>query len=339
MSVATRFGDDPSGAPVYRVTLSNGGAAADVMTWGAILLDYRIGGVERSLVLGAPALAPYFSSLRYFGAIVGRVANRIAGGRALIDGVRYDFDRNENGRTTLHGGASGCADQNWRLVDHNAARCRLGLRLRDGLDGFPGDLDIEAAYALGDDGALTITMAATSSAPTLCNLAHHAYWNLDGSADVSDHRLTIAAERYLPVDAAQIPIGAPALVDGTRFDYRRPRAVASPGDGPLDHNFCLDGDGAPMRSACALVGASGLRLDVTTTEPGLQIYDGAGIDTGATLGHDGAPYRAKAGLAIEPQRWPDAPNQSDYPSIELRPGETYRQTSRFAARRADVAPT
>lgn len=331
-----RFGEDPTGAPVEAATLRSGGATARVMTWGATLLDYRIADVDHALVLGAPSLAPYFSAMRYFGATVGRVANRIANGHAMIDGAAHAFDRNENDRSTLHGGAQGCSDRNWRLEDCDAAACRMTLRLPDGLGGFPGDLDIAATYALDDAGALDILYEATTNAPTLCNLAHHSYWNLDGSSDASAHRLTVFAERYLPVDVTQIPVGPSATVAETRFDFRRARPVTRPGDGPLDHNFCLaDAPTPALRPACVLESASGVRLQVSTTEPGLQIYDAGGLDTGSTPGHGGAPYGARAGVAIEPQRWPDAPNQPGYPSILLRPNERYRQASRFAA----TAPT
>lgn len=331
------FGTAPNGETVRRVTLERGGARASVMSWGASLIDLRLDGVENALVLGSPTLEPYFTKTRTFGPVVGRVANRLAGGRAAIDGVLHRFERNEQDRNTLHGGSDGAGKSNWALEGHDAASCRLTLRLPDGQAGFPGDLDLIATYRLEADGALTLALEGRTSAPTLCNLAHHAYWNLDGSAEISDHRLTVFADEYLPVDEAKIPLGPPAPVAGTRFDFREARPVILPGDEGLDHNFCLraapERAEGPLRPACLLEGANGVRLAVATTEPGLQIYDGAKIDTAPAIGLGGAPYGPRAGLAIEPQRWPDAPNQQGYPSILLRPGEVYRQTSRFHAHR------
>ena len=319
------FGTAPDGSPVRRAVLSNGGTTAAVMTWGASLQDFRLAGFDRSLVLGSPEVPPYLGPMRHFGAIVGRVANRIAGGRAVLDGQDLTLERNENGRTTLHGGATGTSVSNWQLDDCDATSCRLSIRVPDGAGGFPGTLDLAALYRLGEDGALTLEIEGRTDAPTFCNPAHHSYWAL--TPRLADLRLRVDAERYLPVDADKIPLGPPAPVAGTRFDFRTPRRVTGRDDAPLDHNFCLT-QGGGVRFACRLEGGP-LRLDIATDAPGVQVYDGAGIDSGDAPTHTGKPYRAHAGVAIEPQGWPDAPNHAEYPQITLRPGETFHQVSRF----------
>lgn len=323
------FADTPDGARVDAVTLSAGGTTARVLTWGATLQDVRLDGLDRGLVLGAPELGPYLGPMRYFGAIVGPVANRIAGGTAELDGQRHVFEKNEAGRTTLHGGHLGTDARLWVLEDHDEASCLLSLALKDGEGGFPGNRDLRADYRLGDDGALTLTLSATTDAPTWINLANHAYWCLTGRDGLEDHDMTIAASSYLEVDAQLIPTGAPVPVAGTRHDFRTPRPVRRAGEAMIDHNFCLDPGAAP---SLALQG-DGLRLEITTDAPGVQVFDATGLHPGP--GHDGRSYGPHAGLAIEPQFWPDTPNHPEYPSIRVIPGETWQQVSRFHIRRID----
>ncbi|XDA98339.1 aldose epimerase family protein [Sulfitobacter sp. LCG007] len=322
-----QFGETPSGEPVQIVQIRNGGAAANLMTWGASLQDYRLDGVPHALVLGSPVFEPYLRVMRFYGAMVGRVANRIADGRFTLDGDVYDLDRNEDGRTILHGGRTGTGTVNWMLDGHDEATCRFVLTCEDGQDGFPGTLELGVTYRLDDEGALVLEIDGRTDAPTFCNMAHHSYWNLDGSADVSGHRMIIDAEHYLPVDERQIPQGGPTPVAGTRFDFRGPRVVTKDGDEMLDHNYCLK-PASGLRHACS-VRTRTVQLDVETTEPGLQVYEGLKIDTEKFAGHGGVNYGPRAGLALEPQGWPDAPNRPDFPSVRLDPGQTYRQTTRF----------
>ena len=230
--------------------------------------------------------------------------------------------------TTLHGGGQGFGQRNWTVTQATATEVTLSLHHPDGLGGFPGNIDVTVRYALDDAGALIVEITGQSDRETVFNPAFHGYWALDGTADVGHHRMTIHAERYLPVDAAMIPCGAPAPVAGTIYDYR---SAATP-DPALDHNFCLSDARTDMRPVLTLE-TDGLRLDLSTTEPGLQVYTGATIDTAPFAGLGGAPYTRNAGIAIEPQVWPDAPNHPDYPSAALLPGQTYRQVSRFAVTR------
>lgn len=301
---------------------------AALMSWGASLQDLRRQDLSHSLVLGSPTFAPYLQKMRHYGAIAGPVANRIADGQFTIDGRTYDLEKNEKGTTTLHGGSTGTGIRNWRLDGYDGESCAFTLCHVNGESGFPGNLDIRACYTLDDEGALRLDIEAATDAPTFCNLAHHSYWNLDGTADISAHRLQVRADHYLPVDNRLLPLGAPAPVAGTRFDYREPAPVLEASGTLLDHNFCLERQGDNIRPACR-VGAGPVRLDIATTEPGLQVYDGAGLNSGAHEGHGGRRYRRHAGLAIEPQNWPDAPNRPDYPAALLLPGGVYRQTSIF----------
>lgn len=321
----------PDGSAVLRVGIANGGARAWLITWGGSLQDFRAAGARNSLVLGSDDFAAYLGPMRHFGAIVGRVANRIARGRAMLDGTVLTLDRNEGGRTTLHGGAAGSSVCNWRLEGYDATSCRMSLRLPHGQGGFPGTLDIVATYSVDAAGALDLQLEGRTDRPTFCNLASHGYWTLDGAADLGGHRLQIAADRYIPVDAEKIPLGAPAPVAGTPFDFRASRSVS----GGLDHCFCLGDSARGMRSACTL-GAADLELALSTTAPGLQVYDGAHLSSAPFPGHHGAPYGARAGVALEPQHWPDAPNNPAFPSVLLRPGETYCQRSRFHVRRTQA---
>ena len=319
------FGETPDGARIDLVRLQAGGTSAQILTWGATLQDVRLDGLDRGLVLGAPEIGPYLGPMRYFGAIVGPVANRIAGGTAELEGVRHQFETNEAGRTTLHGGHIGTDARLWVLEDRDTASCLMSLALADGEGGFPGNRVLSAEYRLGDDGALTLTLTAVSDAPTWMNLANHAYWNLTGRDGLEDHALSIAASSYLEVDDHLIPTGAPVPVAGTRFDFRAPRPVRREGEAMVDHNFCLDPGARP---SLVLTGG-GLRLEITTDAPGVQIFDATGLTPGP--GHDGRQHGPHAGLAIEPQFWPDTPNHPDYPSIRLDPGATWSQVSRYHA--------
>jgi aldose 1-epimerase len=324
--MVAKAGATADGRSVRSVTLSEGGLALRLLTLGATVQDLRLGGVDWPLVLGAAEPAAYAGPLVYAGAIVGPVANRIAGASARIEGRPCRFEANE-GAALLHSGASGLHARIWEIEAAAPDRATLICHLPDGDGGFPGNRTIRAGFALSAPGALTLTLTATSDAATLMNLAHHGYWNLDGTADTRGHRLSVRADRYLPVDASLIPEGPPRPVEGTPFDRRAGRRVS---EAPaLDHNFCLAPARRPVTEAAMLTGASGVRLRIETTEPGLQVYDGRHLAVPPGLGLGGRGYGPFAGIALEPQVWPDAPNRPDFPPALLRPGETYRQVTRF----------
>lgn len=318
------FGTLPDGREVQRLTLHSGDLTAQVLTYGAILQDLRLDGVDYPLVLGLNDLAGYLTQTGYFGAIVGRFANRIGGGRFSIDGREYQTDLNFRGRHTLHGGSRGISDQLWGIAELADDRLVLSLDLADGEMGFPGQMRITAAISLAG-AALSFDLSAESDAPTPCSLAHHGYFDLDGKGDIRKHSLRIDAPYYLPVDDDLIPTGEVAPVAGANFDFRKLRKI---GDAGYDHNFCLsDVPHRPLQAVALLTGESGLSMQVETTACGLQLYDGAYI--AGMHGLNGRQYAKHSGLALEAQHWPDAPNHKKFPNAILRPGKVYSQTTTY----------
>ncbi len=331
MSNIEQFGTAPDGTSVMKINIAHQSTTATVMTWGASLLDFRLAEVPYSLVLGGHTFEAYLGPMRYFGALVGRVANRIEGGQAILDGQIVKFDRNENGHTTLHGGRTGSAQRNWQLVEHYSRSCSMSLSIADREDGFPGNLEVFATYRIDDNGAMLIELSATTDANTFCNFAHHSYWSLDDTVNLSAHRLQINATHYLPVDKNLLPFTAPEPVIGTAYDFQQPCYLQQSNQDALDHNFCLNRiHDRGLCRACTL-SAGKIQLDIDTTAPGLQVYAGSSIATVPYLGHGGKPYGAYSGIALEPQHWPNAPNRPEYPSVTLHPDEHYQQISRFHA--------
>lgn len=319
-------GRTAEGRVVHALRLAGGGLSLRLLTLGATVQDLRLEGVDWPLVLGSPDPVHYAGPLLYAGAVVGPVANRIAGARAVIAGRLCRFEPNE-GRTLLHSGAHGLHARIWTVEDAGPDHATLRADLVAGEEGFPGNRTFRACFRLSSPATLTLDLSATSDAVTLANLAHHGYWNLDGSADTGGHRLTIAADHYLDVDGEMIPAGPPRSVAGTPYDFREARPLSTAP--PLDHNFCLAPARRDLAEVATLTGASGVRLRIATTEPGLQIYDGRHFAVPAGAGLDGRAYGPRAGIAFEPQVWPDAPNRPDFPSTTLAPGETSCQTTLF----------
>lgn len=315
------FGRLPDGRPVEVVTLRAGGLMARVLTLGAIVQDLRLEGVGHPLVLGCPDIDAYFGPGRYFGAIAGRFANRIGGARFALDGHQFQTDPNFLGRHTLHGGADGMDIQPWQIEAQDDDSVTLSLTESDGHMGFPGTLRAEARISLTSD-ALRFDLSATSDKATPCTLTHHGYFDLDGAGDVRTHSLQIDAGRYLPLDADLIPTGEFAPVAGTPFDFRTARTI---GDHGYDVHFCLSDAPQPLRKVAEVRGTSGVTLTVETTACGLQVYDGGYMTD--VPGLEGRRYHAHAGLALEAQSWPDAPNRPQFPSAILRPGETWAETT------------
>lgn len=332
MSVAP-FGRLADGTLVERVRLSGGGLEVQVLSLGAVIQDlgFDTGDGPRRRVLGFTQLDDYVTHAPYFGCVAGRYANRIADGRCVIEGRACQLSRNEAGRTHLHGGALGFARRIWQILDHGPGHVLLELVSPEGEEGYPGTLTARCCYRITGDGELTIELGATTDRATIVNLATHSYFNLDGSADILDHVLEIPAAHYLPVDAHLIPTGEIAAVGGTPFDFRHPRSLRAPAGQPAtayDHNFVLGrARSTETRLAARLTGSlSRTQLEIHSTEPGLQLYDGAGLAL-PVPGYDGRRYGTHAGLCLEPQNFPDAPNHAHFPDAILRPGEGYRQVT------------
>ncbi|ODN71317.1 aldose epimerase family protein [Methylobrevis pamukkalensis] len=327
------FGRLATGETVEEITIGRDGLSAAILTFGAILrrLDVSTAQGPRNVVLGFEEVAPYDGDGRYFGAIAGRCANRIAGGAFELDGTSYRLPLNQAGRTHLHGGLRGFAQRLWQVESRDDQSVTLTRRSPDGEEGYPGTLDVSCRYEIAADRRLTITLTATTDAPTLVNLAGHAYFNLDGDGDILDHDLTVAAEAYTPIDADLIPTGEIRPVAGTPFDFRAARPIRRAEAGGrvgYDHNFVLtDARSDTPRLAARLSGQGGLTMDLFTTEPGLQVYDGSMIVPMA--GTDGRSFSPNSGICLEPQVFPDAINNPRFPSAVLRPGETYRQVTAY----------
>ena len=331
-----QFGTAPDGAAVERATISGGGLVARIMSWGASVQDLRLEGHAPPLVLGFESFDPYPTRGAHFGAIAGRYANRIAGGRFEIDGTVFELDQNFLGSHTLHGGAQGFSKRVWTIAEASDTRVTLTHRAAAGEMGFPGNLDASCVYEVAPNGRLVIELTATTDAPTLCNLAHHSYFNLEdgGRTDARGHLMQIESDAYLPVDDELIPTGVVEPVAGGAFDFRAARPILGDGAHPgYDHNFCLGSARAPLRRAATARGAkSGVAMEVWTTEPGVQFYDGVNLNPGAP-GLEGIVYGAHSGFCLEPQIWPDAPNRPSFPQALLRPEERYAQRTEYRFRR------
>jgi aldose 1-epimerase len=309
------FGTLSDGTPVHRWTLERAGVRVRVLSYGGIVQSAEVpdrDGDTADVVLGFADLDGYLTHPEpYFGALVGRYANRIAGGRFPLDDRTYALALND-GPNSLHGGERGFDKRVWD-VEPVAHGVRLSRVSPHGEEGFPGRLEMSATYTLDGSGALRIGYEAVTDAPTVLNPTNHSYFNLGGSGHTGGHELRLAASRITPVDAALIPTGGLDDVTDTRFDFRRARKIGS----GYDHNFVLDkGVTAAAEEVAELYDpASGRVLTVATTEPGLQLY---------TADHLGAPFAPGDGVALETQHFPDSPNRPGFPSTVLRPGEVFR---------------
>jgi aldose 1-epimerase len=322
------------GTPVDVITISAGGTQAKILALGASIADLTVPvtGQARSVVLGLANYADYVDRGQHMGAVAGRCANRIADGKFQLDGKAYQLPLNERGVTHLHGGMMGFGRRVWTVEMETDSRVVLSIESADGEEGYPGHVRARCVYTLTPEGVLRIALTADTTTPTLVNLATHSYFNLAGSETILDHTLTLASDSYTPVDARLIPTGEIASVAGTGFDFRKPagiganRALTPTG---FDHNFALAAaPTADPRFVARLAAPSDdLALEIWSTEPGVQFYDGQYLPEAD--GFRGRRSTKHAGCCLEPQRFPDAINHPDFPSAVLRPGETYRQVTEY----------
>ncbi len=339
---AEPFGSLPDGRKANVHTLDNGRLRVRITDYGARMVAIEApdrGDGRSDVLLGLEDAAAYATSGGSFGAVLGRCANRIGGGRFELDGRTYQLATNDRGNT-LHGGPVGFGEVLWRVEEAQggeAPRLALSHVSPDGEQGFPGTLTVRATYALDGD-TLRLALEATTDKPTIANLSAHPYFNLAGVErhDILSHEVMIHAAAFLPTDEKQIPTGEIQPVAGTPFDFRRPLALgarireADPqlliGQG-YDVCYALDGGGTdqPRLVASARDPFSGRQVEILTTQPGLQLYSGNQLN-GTVVGRGGIAFRQSAGFAFEAQGFPDAPNHPAFPSIVLRPGATYRQT-------------
>ncbi len=337
------FGALADGSTVDRYTLTGPGIRVRVLTFGGIVQTLEVpdrDGATANVVLGFPEVSGYERTGPYFGAIVGRYANRIANGRFALDGRTHEVPVND-GPNSLHGGERGFDKRVW-AAEPLPDGVRLSYTSAYGEEGYPGTLHTTVAYTLPGDGTLRIEYTATAEAATVLNLTNHSYFNLagEGSGDVLGHRVQIDADHYTPVDSGAIPTGEIAPVAGTPLDFTSPHALGERirDDHPqlliphgYDHNFVLtDRDpAAPTRAARVVEPSTGRVLEVRTTEPGVQLYTANFLD-GSLVGTGGRAYRQGDALCLETQHFPDSPNRPEFPSTVLRPGERFASTTEFA---------
>ena len=328
--------------PVMETRLAGGKLRASVIDYGAVLRDLEFclpDGRWQRVVLGFETLEHYHAHSPHAGAIAGRVANRIANGRFVLDGQEYTLPRNLKGLHCLHGGGDGFGRRPWTTLHHDKDSITLGLFSPDGEAGFPGAVTATCRYGLVD-GTLRIELTAVTDKPTVINLTNHAYFNLDGSADILDHTLSIRANVLTPVDENGIPDGSLAPVSGTAYDFRVQRPVRLlRADGTrftYDNNYVLrrdrreaDVSGLELALAATLASPkSGIAMETWTTEPCVQLYDAYKLAI-PVPGLDGATYGPCAGLCLETQHAPDSPNLPHLPSTVLQPGAVYRHITEY----------
>ncbi len=345
------FGKTADGTPVDLYTLTNSHRMqATITNYGGILVTLRTpdrDGKLADVVLGYDTLKEYIADNPYFGALVGRYGNRIARGRFTLDGKQYTLAKN-NDENHLHGGLQGFDKVVWKakaILGDKGPGLVLNYLSKDGEEGYPGNLSVTVTYILTENNELRIRYQATTDKPTVVNLTHHSYFNLAGagSGDVLGHELSIDAERFTPVDKGLIPTGELRPVKGTPMDFTGPHAIGARIDGKdeqlqfglgYDHNWVLnDRRGAPALAARVYEPTSGRVMEILTTEPGLQFYSGNFLD-GSNVGKAAKAYQHRWGFCLETQHFPDSPNQPQFPSTELRPGQQYDTTTvyRFSAK-------
>jgi aldose 1-epimerase len=329
----------PDGVEVFLYTLTNHlGLKVSIATFGGAITSLEVPdrkGILGDIVLGYEKLEDYVRNPRYLGALIGRHANRIARGKFRLNGVEYQLPQN-NGANHLHGGFNGFDKQVWNASEHGNV-LRLSYLSKDAEESYPGNLSAEVDYSLLDN-ELRIEYRASTDKETIVNLTNHSYFNLRGAGTILDHELKLNAGSFTPVTKDLIPTGEIRSVAGTPMDFRNSRTIGSQIDQPYDqlgftggydHNFVLNNNDGSLRSVGYLYDeTTGRTLEILTTQPGMQFYSGNFLD-GSLVGKKGSVYAKYAGLCLEPQHFPDAPNQRNFPSTVLRPGEEYRQQTVF----------
>ena len=338
---ASEFGSvDGQAVKLFTLT-NNSGAEVAIAEYGGIVVSLKVPDRDGNLgdvVLGFEDLDSYIADTPYFGAITGRYANRIAGGRFEIDGIAYELPVN-NGPNSLHGGIKGFDKVIWHgEATESGDGVTFTYVSADGEEGYPGTLESKVTYSWTDGNELRIDYVASTDKPTVVNLTNHSYFNLKdgGASPILDHELMISADSYTPVDATSIPTGEIAPLTGTPLDFREPTAIGARIDDETeqltfgsgyDHNYVLNAAPEGLTHAATVFEAdSGRAMDVLTSEPGVQFYSGNFLD-GHLVGKGGTAYEHRAGLCLETQHFPDSPNHAEFPSTILRPGEAYSTTT------------
>jgi aldose 1-epimerase len=334
------FGRTKEGVPVDLFTLRNSkGVEARICTYGGIVISLKVpdrNGKMEDVVLGYDHLDGYLTNNPYFGCLVGRYGNRIAGGKFMLEGKEYKLAIN-NGPNALHGGLKGFDKVVWEpsiRTSPEGASLQLKYLSKDGEEGYPGNLFVTAVYTVTEDNGLRLDYTATTDKTTVVSMTQHSYFNLAGKGNILNHLVMIPADKFTPTDSTQIPTGEIRLVDGTPFDFRQPIAIGARinqdneqlkfGSG-YDQNWVLKKAANELGLAARVVEPnSGRVLEVLTTEPAMQFYTGNFLKD--ITGKGGWRYQPRDGFCMEPQHFPDSPNQPTFPSTVLKPGEVYRNT-------------
>jgi len=341
------FGKTGDGKQVDLYVLSNkNGVEVDITNFGAAVVSLKVPdrhGKTDDVVLGYDDLDGYLHDKSYFGATVGRYANRIAHGKFTLNGTTYTLAKND-GENHLHGGVQGFNKVVWEAKDvstADAAALQLNYLSKDGEEGYPGNLSVQVTYTLTNNNELKIDYAATTDKDTVLNLTHHSYFNLagQGKGDILQHQLLLHASRFTPVDATLIPTGEIRSVKGTPLDFASATAIGSrigQDDDQLklghgyDHNFVLDGGtgGAPVLAAQVYEPSSGRVMEVWTTQPGIQLYSGNFLND-TIRGKSGSTYQRRAAFCLETQHFPDSPNKPNFPSTILKVGGQFKSSTTY----------
>ncbi|MEN6385040.1 MAG: aldose epimerase family protein [Phycisphaerales bacterium] len=338
------FGDLPDGTLAKLYTLTNkNGVSVTVTNYGGIIVNLMVpdrNGKMADVVLGYDKVKDYVKDSPYFGALIGRYGNRIGKGRFVLDDVTYDLAIN-NGRNHLHGGLKGFDKVVWDVVKikkPEGPSLKLHYLSKDGEEEYPGNLDVNVTYTLTDENELKIDYLATTDKATVCNLTHHSYFNLKGHGceDILEHQIVINADNFTPVDEGLIPTGEIRSVDNTPMDFRKPTPIGARIDANdqqikygrgYDHNWVINKKSNKLTFAASVYEPqSGRYMEVWTTEPGIQFYSGNFLD-GSNVGKSGKVYNFRNGFCLETQHYPDSPNHPEFPSVILRPGQQYKQST------------
>jgi aldose 1-epimerase len=335
------FGQTKEGAAVDLYTLGNrNGAEARISNYGGLVISLKVPdrhGQFGDVVLGYDNLADYIKDSPYFGALIGRYGNRIAKGKFTLNGRQYTLATN-NYPNALHGGLKGFDKVVWDasvLTTPGGPGLKLQYISKDGEEGYPGTLSVTAVYTLTEDNALRLEFTASTDKDTVLNLTHHSYFNLAGKGDILNHQVMIPASRFTPVDSTLIPTGQLRPVDGTPFDFRRPTPIGArigqddeqlKFGGGYDHNWVVDKPPGQLGLMARVIEpTTGRVMEVLSTEPGLQFYSGNFLN-GSNVGKGGWVYQFRNGFCMEPQHYPDSPNQPNFPSAVLKPGQVFHST-------------
>ena len=320
-----KLGKDSKGFDVFSIILKSEVLQAQVLSYGATLKDLRFNGIENSLVLGYRSIEDYFRDKNYVGVTVGRYANRISNGQYYLNSQKFDLDKNEV-FATLHGGSNSCHNSSWEIADFGYNFVELRYQFNDGDMGFGGNLSVKLIYELAAS-KLILTIEASTSDVSLCNFTNHSYFNLDYSNNLENHYLSVKSAEIVELDENKLPTGRVNSVAGSNFDFRAEKKLSDHNGSIslIDTNFCLSNDRTKIREVAELQ-TSKCKMVLSTTEPGLQVYTGSSLKP---------PLQPFQGIALEPQYWPDSPNNQGFPNAFLRSGEKYKQITEYSFTNTD----